>query len=164
MKNKYDYGVKRISHETGLSGVQSKHIAMGLKKQNIGFDVVDWKTIGEETKDFGDRHTTVWNKLGSMYGISKPETQTGIRNRIQRFESMQEEMPTDVRESGLQLEMCHAVHSARTRRSIAMDDRRVAINRFKTTNLPGVKKWMKNPNRYDIIGVDCFPPIKRRRR
>jgi len=159
----YDYGIKKISKATGLSGVQAKHIAMGLKKKNIGFDVIDWKTLGGDAGDFGDRSKAVWNKLGNMYGISKPQTQSGIKHKIQRYGSMQEEIPTSVLTEGLQAEMCQARHSSRSKKAIAMDDKKRAKRRFKVTNLKGVQKWMKNPNRYDIIGIDYFPKTRRKR-
>ena len=160
----YDYGIKHISKMTGLSGVQAKHVMKGLRKQNIGFDVIDWKTLGGDAKDFGSRSEAVWDKLGNMYGISKPQTQSGIKHNIQRYRGMAEKIPTHVMTSGLQNEMCQARHLARTPRAIQMDDRKKAKKRFKVTNQKGVKKWMKHPNMYDIIGIDYFPKQKRRRR
>lgn len=153
----YDYGAKTISKATGLSGVQAKHIAKGLKKQNIGFDVVDWKTLGGDARDFGDRSKAVWDKLENMYGISKPQTHSGIKHKIQKYGNMQEEIPVSVRLEGLQEEMCQARHLSRSKNAIAVDDRKKAKKRFKVTNIKGVKKWMKNPNKFDIIGIDYFP-------
>jgi len=90
----YDYGLKEISKATGLTGIEAKHIATSLKKQNIGFDVVDWKTLGEESRDFGDRTKVVKQKLGQMYGISTGIVKSDIGNLNQAFNESQEDFFT----------------------------------------------------------------------
>lgn len=158
----YDYGIKYISKHTGLTGVESKNIAMALKSKDIDYTTVDWKTIGEDTKDFGNRSGAVWNKLGSMSGISKLRTGSSIKYDIMKSKEHNEAIETPV--YGIQMEMCLSKHLRRTPGSIRLDDVLKAKHIFKPTNLKGVTKWMKNPNRYDILGVDYFPKIRKRKR
>ena len=61
-----------ITHWTGLSGAEVDHILNAFKKENLDIEVVDWKTVGEEIRDYADKYGRLWEKLGAEYGISKP--------------------------------------------------------------------------------------------
>jgi len=63
---------RRISSWTGLTGVEVEHILNGLQEKHVDPMVVDWKTMGEEIRDYGDRYQAAWDWLNRMYGISKP--------------------------------------------------------------------------------------------
>jgi len=162
IKMVYDYGIKEIAKFTGLTGIEAKHVAQSLKKQNIDYKVIDWKTLGEDAYDYGKRTNVIWSKLGSMYGISKPETLTGIKQDIVKHVEQQRGIPEEVRFAGFQKEICMSKHLQRSPRAIQMDDIKKAKKRFKVSNLEGVQKWMKHPNRYDVIGIDFFPKKRRR--
>ena len=141
----YDYGLKEISKATGLTGIEAKHIATSLKKQNIGFDVVDWKTLGEESRDFGDRTKVVKQKLGQMYGISTGIVKSDIGNLNQAFNESQEDFFTaPLRE----------INERRSKRARMIDYNLQAKQTFHSYDKEGVKKWKKHPNRFDIFGVD----------
>ena len=157
----YDYGLREIARHTGVTGVEAKNIARALHNQNIGYDVIDWKTLGEDSRDFGNRSGAVWNKLSSMYGVSKPSTIAGIKQDIGRFEESKMERPFDA--IGFQYDLCNSIHLKRSRKAILLDDNIRADNVFKITDLVGVQKWMKAPNRFDILGVDYFPKKYKKR-
>jgi len=141
---KYDYGLKHISKMTGLTGVEAKNIAQQLKHKGIDYQVFDWKTIGEDLYGYGKRSSAVKQKLSSMYGISL-ETHSNIKDERDKYNDMEIAglMPALIRRND-------------RRRKIARrtDYSKGAKNTFKPTNKAGVAKWMKHPNRYDIIGVD----------
>ncbi len=158
----YDYGIGEISKFTGITGIAAKHIAKDLDKHNIDWMSIDWKTIGEDVKDFGDRYNAIWDKLRNMYGISKSMTGGAYKKHVGKFLE-HKEIPVFTQKE-IQLEMCLDVHLRRSARSIMLDDKIAARIRFKPTNLKGVQLWMKNPNKYDIIGVDYFPRVSKKRK
>jgi len=159
-------GMKRIARATGLSGVEAENIAKALAKKNIGYDVVDWKTLGEDSKDFGSRTDTVWNKLGSMYGISRPMSQQQMRHEEEKAgQYHQEENIRKQRKwDDFQFEILFDHHSKRSPRSQAMDENIQARKICKINDLKCVQKWMKHPELYDIEGIDCFKGISKKRR
>jgi hypothetical protein len=158
----YDYGISEISKHTKITGVKAKHIAKDLTEQGIDWMAIDWKTIGEDVSDYGDRYSAIWKKLGNMYGIGKSMTKGEYKGEIGRYtERIQTPLFT---QKEIQLEMCLSRHLKRTPISIMLDDRRIAKHRFQPTFLKGVQIWMKNPERYDVIGIDYFPGTYRRRK
>lgn len=143
--SKYDYGQKFISNMTGLTGVESKHIATQLKRKGLDYTVFDWKTIGEDTRDFGKRSSSVKKKLGSMYGVSIDDPLRNVGHERSRYSDM---------EVASLMPSLMELHERRSKRSKIMDYSKGAKHTYKPTNKKGVKKWRKNPNRYDIIGID----------
>lgn len=138
-KMKYDHGRKIISRHTGLTGVESKNIAKKLDKMGIDYQRFDWKAIGEDTRDFGNRSSSVKNKLKSMYGVSLDN------NPSEKHMNMSKDVL---------LTELNMINERRKPRAIEMDMSKQAKRTFKPTNEKGVKKWKKHPNRFDIIGVD----------
>ena len=63
---------KRISKWTSLRGIEVDNILNALQEKNVDPYTIDWKTLGEEIKDFGDRYQATWDWLSKMYGIGKP--------------------------------------------------------------------------------------------
>jgi len=140
MKNMgYDYGRKYISKKAGLTGIEAKNIAMALKKKGIDFQVIDWKTIGSDLYGHGKRTGGVKHHLKTMYGISldMPE--------IERY-----------KHQGLNQSIGELINifERRSKKSKQMDLHIAAKNTFSPVDVTGVKLWKKNPNLYDIIGVD----------
>ena len=135
----YYYFLKKISKHTGLTGIEAKNIASAFKKRNIDVEVVDWKTIGGDLYGHGKRVGGVKHHLRHMYGIDLSQPKTS------KYEGQREHAS---------LQSLMNIHESRSRKSIRMDLRRKAKGTFKHTNIKGVKKWKKHPNRYDIIGVD----------
>ena len=142
---RYDHGLKKISKYTGLTGVEAKHIAQSLKKQDVDFETVDWKTIGEDMYGYGSRTGSVKEKLSSMYGISLDVSEKQIGVDMKMHDDVQE---------GFIIDNLMRIHERRSKKSRQMDYRRSAKGTFKSTDEKGVKKWKKHPNRYDIIGID----------
>ena len=144
-----------ISKKAGISGIQSKHIVSQLEKQNIDPAVIDWHTLGNESQDFGDRYNTIWRKLGMEYGVSKPQTSSSISLKEKRYESQREKNP-DMEAFGndFQFSLCMERHKSRTKKAIKMDNEIAAKHTYHISDKKGVKKWMKHPNMYDIIGID----------
>lgn len=137
----YDYGLKTISHHTGLTGVESKNLARKLQAKNLDYQSYDWKTIGEDSKDYGSRTSSVENKLKSMYGVSLNEDKFN--------QSEFTELETDHAISNLR-----AIHETRTFKSQQMDGNLNAKQCFNPLDKEGVKKWKKHPNTSDIENVD----------
>lgn len=136
---------KQISKYTGLTGVQAGHILKAFDKQALDIQSVDWKTLGGDASDFGDRYNTVIKKLGSMYGISLKPRVSNLSNTMHRYNNMQQE---EIMGSLMQW------FERRSHQSKMVDLRKNAKHRYKPSNKRGVKKWKKHPNRYDIVGID----------
>jgi len=135
----YDYGLKKISKYTGLTGIEAKNIATAFKRKNIDVETVDWETIGGDMYGHGSRVGGVKHHLKNMYGIDLSQSNTSKYKGQMEHASLQSLMN---------------IHERRGRKSIRMDLKRKAKGTFKHTNAKGVKKWKKHPNRYDIIGID----------
>ena len=135
----YDYGLKKISKHTGLTGIEAKNIASAFKTKNIDVETVDWETIGGDLYGHGSRTGGVKHHLSEMYGIDLSTPQTSKYEWQQEHASLGELMQ---------------ISENRSRASIRMDLRRQAKGTFKHTDKKGVKLWKKYPNRYDIIGID----------
>lgn len=146
VKRGYDYGVRIVARHTGLTGVQAKQIVMQLRKRNIAFDIIDWETIGQEARDYGDRYNAVWNKIREMYGIDRRVFHE------HRYQQHKEPLSGE----SLQMEMCLTRHRGRSRLSQAVDESLKATKVFIVSDIKGVRKWMQNPRRYDIVNVDWF--------
>lgn len=126
---------KSIARQTGLTGVEAGHIARQLENQGQDYQAFDWKTIGENMYGHGHRTSGVKSIVKSMYGVSIGES--------------------DERDSGEFLEMeVHSVQNRRTPTALKMDNSIDARHTFKMSNEKGVRKWIKRPNMYDIVGVD----------
>lgn len=133
---RYEEHVRReIAKHTGLTGVEAGHIERQLVKQGIDYQTMDWKTIGENMYGHGHRTGGLKKVVSGMYNINIGES--------------------DERGSGEYLEM--EVHTRQSRRkpaAIKMDEHINAKHQFKMSNEKGVRRWLKKPNMYDIIGVD----------
>lgn len=126
---------KDIARSCGLTGVEAGHIVKRLQKKGIDEQTIDWRTIGQDM--YGKAHSVgnVEKQIHSMYNLD-------IGNMSDQDSSyfLQQE-----------------VHLRQSRRSPAqqsMDNRINARHRFKITNEKGVRKWLKHPNKYDILDVD----------
>jgi len=148
----YDYGIKEISKWTGLTGVQSKHVVRELGKRGIAYDLIDWKAVGESARDYGDRYSATFNKIQEMYGIQR---------KPREYKRLPSRSPLP-QLTGIQMEMCNIRQAKRSFKAQLVDQHKPARRTFNITNKKGVKLWMKNPNRFDIRGIDT--PFKRRRR
>lgn len=135
----YDYGRKHISKHTGLTGLEAGNIAKRLDRMGLDYQSFDWKTIGEDSRDYGSRSKSVKNKLTKMYGVG--------------FGNPMEEKYTNMSKDMILSEL-NEINERRTSKAIEMDLNRKAKHTYKPTNKKGVRKWKKHPNRYDIIGVD----------
>ena len=93
MSNKED-----ICRWAGLSGIEVDHILNLLDKKNIDWQVVDWQTLGEEARDFGNRYEVIWSKLADEYGIEKPVIESQLGREIERYETGEEEFLHDTKE------------------------------------------------------------------
>jgi len=150
-----------LSKRLGISGIEARHIENAFNKSNIDIEVVDWKTVGEEAGDFGDSYGTIWDKLGKEYGISKPITNQKLNQDIHKYDNKRRQQ-RPAHTEGLQEELCLDRHLSRSRQARVVDEHTAAENIYKASNLEGVKKWMKNPNRYDIHGIDYFGKMKKK--
>lgn len=135
----YDYGVKKISKHTGLTGIESKNIASAFKAKNLDVETVDWKTIGSDLYGHGHRVGGVKHHLREMYGIDL---------------TMPSQTKFDIQREHASLNELNNIFERRSKRSKRIDLRIAAKETFKHTNDRGVKLWKKHPNRFDIIGVD----------
>ena len=141
----YDYGVKHISKYTGMSGIEASNIVKGLQKKGIAFDVFDWKTIGEDLYGYGKKTKAVKSKLKEMYGVSLDIPVSNLGSEIEKY--------SDIEVSNVMVDLME-IHERRSPHAKMMDLSFRAKKTFKPPNKEGVELWKKNPNRYDIIGID----------
>ena len=144
-RTKYDYGRKKISKHTGLTGVEAGHIAQAFKIKGLDIETVDWETIGQDLYGHGKRVGGVKHHLREMYGIDLGTPESEIPHEIHKYGAIEKHET---------IGSLMQIHESRSRLSIRMDLNRAAKGTFQPTDIAGVKKWKKNPNRYDIIGVD----------
>lgn len=148
---------KYISKYAGISGVKAGHIVKQIESQGLDPASFDWLTIGSESKDYGDQYSTIWKKLGAEYGVTKPDTIQSIdfseKSYLRSLERDDDEIALG---NDLQFEICMNRHKRRTRNARAIDERIHAKNTFQMNDTKGVQLWMKQPNMYDIIGIDNF--------
>ena len=85
----YDYGIKHISKHTGLTGIESSNIIKNLQKQDLDYDLFDWKTIGEDLYGHGKRSKGVKSKLKSMYGVSLGIPVSNVGSEIQKYSDIE---------------------------------------------------------------------------
>ena len=135
----YDYGLKKIAKHTGLTGVEAKNIAQAFKAKALDIEVVDWETIGGDLYGHGSRTKGVKHHLSEMYGISLDQPE------VARHESQAEHAC---------LNELMNIFERRSKRSKQLDLSINAKQIFKHTDVEGVKLWKKDPNRYDIKGID----------
>jgi len=140
-----NWDIKYISKKTGLTGVEAKNIASKLKKKNIDVYSIDWETIGQDLYGHGRKTVGVKKKLESMYGIGLGVNESGIGHMMDKYNSMSRDRI---------LERIHQRNDGRTRRALMIDMSKNAKHVFSVDDERGVKKWMKNPNRYDLEGID----------
>ena len=141
----YDYGLKKISKYTGLTGIESKNIANAFKTKNLDVESVDWKTIGEDIYGYGKRSSSVKKKLASMYGIDLGVPQSSMGHEIKKHSDMQHHSS---------MSELMGIFESRSRLSKRMDLKIAAKGTFAPSDREGVKLWKKYPNQYDIIGID----------
>jgi len=64
---------EEIRRWTGLHHKTIDKMVSLLEKKDIDWEqVIDWYTLGQEAREFGDIEKEVWRKLAAEYGISKP--------------------------------------------------------------------------------------------
>lgn len=133
------YGIKYISKKAGLTGIEAKNISKSLRGKGIDYQTIDWETIGGDLYGHGKRTGGVKHHLKNMYGINLalPETEKHINQGVNQSVG----------------ELIN-LFEGRSKRSRQMDLRRDAKGTFSPSDITGVKLWKKNPNLYDIIGVD----------
>jgi hypothetical protein len=149
----YDFGRKEISKMTGLTGVESKNIARQLSKQGFDYQSFDWKTIGEDLYGYGKRTGGVKKKLETMYGVSIGRTGKAISHDIGRAKVAKQRFKREQSRDAV-LRECQRIFNRRSKKQKAMDLKIDAKHIFDPGEVKGVKKWKKNPNMYDIWGVD----------
>ena len=135
----YDFGLRKISELTHVTGIEAKNISKALKKKGIDYQKIDWETIGSDLYGHGSRSGGVKHHLRHMYGIDISTPQT------RKHEGQREHAS---------LNSLVGIFERRSRLSKKRDLQINARRTFKHTNIAGVKLWKKNPNRYDIEGVD----------
>jgi hypothetical protein len=126
--------LRYISKHTGLTGIESKNLYHKMEKKNIDFQTIDWETVGQDMYGHGHRTKGAKNVIRGMYGISFDEHEDQSQEYLERE--------------------VHQRQSRRTPRSLHIDNLVNAKHVFKITNPKGVAKWLKNPNRFDIKGID----------
>jgi len=141
----YDYGLKKISKHTGLTGIEAKNIAQAFKTKNLDVETVDWETIGGDLYGHGSRVGGVKHHLKNMYAIDLSSSESSMGSDLQVFDAIYDD---NIRNDLM------GIHERRSKASRFMDINRKAKQTFKPSNKAGVKKWRKNPNRFDIIGID----------
>lgn len=140
----YDMGRKFISKHTGLTGVEAGHIARKLDAKGFDFEAFDWKTMGEDLYGHGHRTGGVKAQLRNKYGVVLDDPGDDMAEMIGK-------------EQDWFMGDLLRIHNNRSPRSIKMDLKRDALEQFDPTDMAGVEKWKKHPNRYDIIGIDSIP-------
>jgi len=145
-----------LAKRLGISGVKGQHIEKAFHDMNLDPEVVDWKTLGEEAADYGDNYGAIWDKLENEYGISKPQTWGQMNMDIDRYEEQDSDEAREHQLGRRNSNMCFDRHFARSPRARAIDESLPAKKVFEPTNQEGVDKWMKEPNRFDIHGIDFF--------
>lgn len=161
----YDYGRKFISKMTGLTGVESGLVAKQLKEMNVDYGIIDWETVGGDLYGHGSRLGGIKHHLKTGYGIDI-DPYAGMDKYFDmselRIKPGRRKHRMTVTDRGASLWSLRMFYSKRTPRQRAIDNRIKAKKRFRHTNRAGIELWLKNPNRYDILGVDWKP--KRRKR
>lgn len=125
---------KEISKQTGLTGVEAQHLVRKMEQKGIDYQTFDWKTIGENMYGHGHRTGGLNAVMKGMYSMNLEDITGEEQEYLER--------------------QVHLVQSRRSPLALDMDNRINAKHRFKITNKRGVSKWLKAPNKYDIIGVD----------
>jgi len=143
--NKMSWDIKYISKKTGLTGLEAKNIASKLKKKNIDVYSIDWETIGQDLYGHGRKTAGVKKKLKSMYGISLGVNESGIGHQMNKYASMSRDKV---------LQRVSQRNDQRTMKALIIDKNMKAKHTFSISNERGVEKWLKNPNRYDLKGID----------
>ena len=108
-------------------------------------ETVDWETIGQDLYGHGKRVGGVKHHLREMYGIDISIPESEIGHELHKYSDIEKQET---------IGSLMKIHESRSRASVRMDLRRSAKGTFEHTDIAGVEKWKKNPNRFDIIGVD----------
>jgi len=116
--------------------LQKKHLSANLKKRGIEPDLIDLDAHIDRSLSFRENKTIIQQKTK---GLGVPQTKSFKR----------------VSSAELTLK-ANRIQEKRSYRSQAQDARKKAQNTFYYEDLTPkeFKKWKKNPNRYDIKGVD----------
>jgi len=61
-----------ISSVLGISGIERDHLIDALKRQGVDWQAIDWRTVGEDIKDYSNKYEAIWDKLQNEYGVSYP--------------------------------------------------------------------------------------------
>jgi hypothetical protein len=125
---------KEISHHTGLTGVEAGHLVHKMEKQGIDYQSFDWKTMGENMYGHGHRTGGLNKVMKGMYSMNLEENISDEHEFLEK-------------------QVLH-VQSHRSPLSLNMDNHINAKHVFKMSNHKGVKKWLKAPNMFDIVGID----------
>ena len=84
---------EEIGKLTGLRGIELNHLIEQLERRGVDWaEVIDWKTLGEEIKDRGNKYEAAWEWLYTHYGFTPPQdVLTHIKEKEKRFEEAEEE-------------------------------------------------------------------------
>lgn len=150
--------IKFIAKKTGLTGVEAKNILKYMNSKNIDPYAVDWETIGQDLYGYGDRFKGVKDLLKRYYGL-----EVSFAAELDEFQhQLDNTFFNQVFSGGVipgeppSLSSLRDHHKSRSRRSIAMDNAKKAVNVFAPTDVEGVVKWIKRPHQFDIRGIDYF--------
>jgi len=61
-----------ISSVLGVSGIERDHLIDALKRQGVDWQAIDWRTVGEDIKDYSNKYEAIWDKLQNECGMSYP--------------------------------------------------------------------------------------------
>ena len=125
---------KYISKHTGLTGVESRNLFRTMEKKGVDYQTIDFETVGQDMYGHGHRTKGAKDTILKMSGISLYEPEDNSK----QFSDME----------------IHRRQGSRSPGSLKMDNRINAKHTYKTTNEKGVAKWLKKPNRFDLLGID----------
>ena len=89
-----------ITGQLGITGVEANHILNVLSEHNVDADVIDWKTIGENIRDHGDRYGATWQQLEMLYGLPRPVSYDYQRYKQGEYEFNAMELKRHLMEKG----------------------------------------------------------------
>lgn len=93
-----------IRRWTGLHHKTIDKMISLLEKKGIDWEeVIDWYTVGQEAREFGDIEKEVWRKLAAEYGISKPIIEKGLGRELEEMEEKEIEYLLSSKEGVKQL-------------------------------------------------------------
>jgi len=132
-------------------GMQIYKMKQDLLKMGISPDTVDLEALVDGRITYGENLKNIERKIG----ISHSRKQTGTFSKAKHKKTLNAQDAM-----GLAFEKEHAMdrHQRRSLLSVQMDESKKAkhtlTDRQILDNHPLLQKWYKQPNRYDIQGID----------